>query len=108
VKKDVSVAVGQPLPPLLHAAATALASVRDAGLPGGVASVRVGDDDLTLILGGGLEVRLGDSADVPLKLAIARRILQATGAAAGGTGYVDVSVPNRPVVSTNSQVVGLG
>jgi cell division protein FtsQ len=106
VTKAVDVEVGTPLPPQLTAAATALAPLRGAGLPGGVSAVRVGKDELTLQLGGGLEVRLGDSGDLRLKLAIARRILQRTGAAAGGTGYLDVSVPLRPVLSTQPQVGG--
>jgi hypothetical protein len=66
----------------------------------------VGKDELTLILGGGLQVRLGDTGDLRLKLAIARRILARTGAALGGTGYLDVSVPLRPVLSTQPQVEG--
>ena len=60
---------------------------------------------LSLVLGGGFEVRLGDVGDLRLKLAIARRILHMTGAGNGG-GYVDVSVPERPVLSSNSQVGG--
>ena len=68
--------------------------------------MRLGQDELTLLLGGGLEVRLGDPGDIRLKLAIARRILRATGAAAAGTGYVDVGVPARPVLSTKPQVGG--
>jgi cell division protein FtsQ len=106
VTKAVDVEVGAPLPPSLEAAATALAPLRGAGLPGGVAAVNVGKDELTLQLGGGLEVRLGDVGDLRLKLAIARRILRETGAAAGGTGYLDVSVPLRPVLSSEPQVAG--
>jgi cell division protein FtsQ len=106
VKDDVPISVGGDLPPALAGAANALAAVRGAGLPGGVSTVEVGRDELTLVLGGGLQVRLGDDGDLRLKLAIARRILVQTGAAAGGSGYVDVSVPERPVLSTNSQVGG--
>ena len=106
VTKAVDVEVGSPLPPTLAAAATALAPLRGAGLPGGVAAVRVGKDELTMQLGGGLEVRLGDTGDLRLKLAIARRILRATDAVAGGSGYLDVSVPLRPVLSTEPQVAG--
>ena len=106
VTRAVAVQVGAPLPPELSAAATSLAPLRVAGLPGGVAAVRVGKDELTLQLGGGLQVRLGNTGDLRLKLAIARRILQKTGAAAGGTGYLDVSVPVRPVLSTEPQVEG--
>jgi cell division protein FtsQ len=106
VTKAVDVQVGSPLPAQLTAAAIALTPLHGAALPGGVAAVRVGKDELTLQLAGGLEVRLGDTGDLRLKLAIARRILQRTGAAAGGTGYLDVSVPVRPVLATESQVGG--
>jgi cell division septal protein FtsQ len=106
VKNDVPVTVGSGLPDNLRAAAIALSSLQGSALPGGVAAVEVGQDDLTLLLGGGMEVRLGDVGDARLKLAIARRILRMTGAAAGGTGYVDVSVPTRPVLSTEPQVGG--
>jgi hypothetical protein len=104
--KDAQLTVGEPLPPALLDAATALAVVRGASLPGGVATVRVGRSELTLVLGGGLELRLGDIGDLRLKLAIARRILRATGAAAQGGGYLDVSLPARPVLADNSQVGG--
>jgi cell division septal protein FtsQ len=104
--KDVAVRKGEPLPGSAAAAATALAPLQGAPLPGGVQLVRGGGKELTLVLGGGLEVRLGDATDLRLKLAIARRILRATGAAAVGSGYLDVSVPERPVLATNSQVVG--
>jgi hypothetical protein len=104
-KGEVQVRVGEPLPPTIGAAATALAPLRGAPLPGGVRLVRSGKE-LTLVLGGGLEVRLGDHGDLQLKLAIARRILRATAAAAAGGGYLDVSVPERPVLSLNSQVAG--
>ena len=100
VTKAVEVQVGSALPPQLSAAATALAPLQGAALPGGVSTVRVGKDELTLTLGGGLQVRLGDTGDLRLKLAIARRILTQTGAALRGTGYLDVSVPLRPVLST--------
>ena len=106
VTKQVGVQVGSVLPSQLAAAATALAPLQDADLPGGVSTVRVGKDELTLTLGGGLQVLLGDTGDLRLKLAIARRILGQTGAALGGGGYLDVSVPVRPVLSTVPQVSG--
>jgi hypothetical protein len=106
VTKAIDVQVGRALPRQLAAAATALAPLQGATLPGGVSAVRVGKDTLTLALGGGLEVRLGDPGDLRLKLAIARRILGQTDAAVGGTGYLDVSVPLRPVLSTVPQVAG--
>ena len=62
--------------------------------------------EIAFVLRSGLQVRLGDKADLRLKLAIARRILAVLGGSAT-SGYVDVSVPERPVVgSTNSQVAG--
>ena len=58
-----------------------------------------------MILGGGsnFELRLGDTSDLRLKLAIARRILNSTGAVTAGPGYLDVSLPERPVLVGNSQ-----
>lgn len=106
VKKDVPITVGARLPRQIAGAAAALSVLQGAGLPGGVSTVEVGRDELTLTLEHGLQVRLGDTGDLRLKLTIARRILRLTGAAAGGTGYVDVSVPERPVLSTQSQVGG--
>jgi hypothetical protein len=104
-RKELQIKVGEPLPATVGAAATALAPLQGAPLPGGVHLVR-GGKELTLVLGGGLEVRLGDHGDLQLKLAIARRILRATDAATTGGGYLDVSVPERPVLSLNSQVAG--
>jgi hypothetical protein len=47
-------------------------------------------------------VRLGDALDVPLKLAVAARVIPLLGAE---TAYLDVAVPERPVAgSLNSQV----
>jgi hypothetical protein len=58
---------------------------------------------LTLVLRSGTEVRLGDGFERLLKLTIAREILPSL---AGSAGYVDVSVPARPVASStlDSQV----
>jgi hypothetical protein len=105
VTREVQVRVGEPLPAPVGAAATALAPLQGAPLPGGVRLVR-GGKELTLVLGGGLEVRLGDPGDLQLKLAIARRILRTTTAATTGGGYLDVSVPERPVLFPDSQVGG--
>jgi cell division protein FtsQ len=106
VKKSVPVTVGQPLPAALAPAAATLASLRGETLPGGVRTVSVGSDGLVLTLGGGLQVRLGDAGDIRLKLAIARRILRATNAAMTGAPYLDVSLPERPVLGGYSQVGG--
>jgi hypothetical protein len=106
ITKDASVRTGERLPGSAAVAAIALAPLQGAPLPGGVRFVRVGTGELTFVLGGGLQVRLGDAGDLRLKLAIARRILRSTGAAIAGAGYLDVSVPERPVLSLNSQVGG--
>jgi cell division protein FtsQ len=106
LKKDVAVRPGDALPGSTIAAPVVLASLAGAELPGGVKDVRLGPGELTLDLIGGLEVRLGDVGDARLKLAIARRILHMTGAALAGPGYLDVSVPERPVLSSKSQVGG--
>ena len=81
------------------AAVAPLASHR---LGSSVRQVQVGSGELSLQLASGTELRLGDSGDVRLKLAIARQILPIAGHAA----YVDVSVPERPVAGYNPQVEG--
>lgn len=106
VSKDVQIEVGHRLPAAPAAAAGVLAPLAGAPLPGGVRFVETGKRGLLLVLGEGFELRLGDAGDVRLKLAIARRILRATGAAGAGPGYLDVSVPERPVLSSESQVAG--
>ena len=67
-----------------------LAGIR---FPGRVVSVAT-TEELTLRLSSGLELRMGDVRDVDLKLAVAGRVLPLL---PQGTGYLDVSVPHRPV-----------
>jgi cell division septal protein FtsQ len=56
---------------------------------------------------GGPELRLGEAADMDVKLAVAAVVLRALSAdARSAVGYVDVSVPERAVVGTNPQVEG--
>src|SRR5262249_44403115 len=84
-------------------AAAALGPARDA-LGGRIHFVRSGGKELTFVLRSGLEIRLGEIHDLRLKLAIARRIVTLLGPDATTGGYLDVSVPERPVVgSTNPQ-----
>jgi cell division septal protein FtsQ len=70
----------------------------------GMRMVRVRSRDLTFLLGSGIELRLGDLHAVPLKLAVATRVLPVL-RQRGGYLYLDVSVPERPVAGTslNSQ-----
>jgi cell division protein FtsQ len=78
----------------------AVAPLRPLHLTGSVRQVLVGEGQLTLVLGSGTELRLGDSGDLRLKLSIAKQILPL----AGGAAYVDVSVPERPVAGYKSQL----
>jgi cell division protein FtsQ len=64
-----------------------------------VRHVRSTDTELTLVLGSGRELRLGDATDLALKLAIARLVLPL----ATDERYVDVSVPTRPVAGGDDQ-----
>ena len=82
-------------------AAAAVAPIARRAYPGGIRTVVSGKEALTLVLGEGTEVRLGDLGDLRLKLAIARRILHVAAASGDTTpAYVDVSVPERPVLGT--------
>jgi cell division protein FtsQ len=104
-RTDVS--VGMRLQPGAgQGAAVTLASLRGTRLPSPVHDVRVDGGEVTVALVSGFELRLGDSGDVRLKLAIARRIFRIAGVGPTSTGYLDVSVPERPVLNTNSQVGG--
>ncbi len=66
------------------------AHIRSAALTGGA---------LVFHLRSGLELRMGDPADIRLKLAVARRALAVLPA---GTTYLDVSVPDRPVAGAET------
>lgn len=80
----------------------ALAPLRAAGLGGRVTTVRIDGGQVTYALRGGLALHVGSMDGLALKLAVARRIL----AGGGLSGYLDVSVPERPVAGTNPQVSG--
>ena len=56
-------------------------------------------EGLTLDLRSGLEVRLGDASDLAVKLEVVRRVLPSSAVRAG---YLDVSVPERPVAGEPS------
>lgn len=85
-------------------AVRALALARSSGFRGRIRMVRVRQRELTFLLGSGLELRLGQLQAIPLKLAVADRIVPEL-LAHGGYAYLDVSVPERPVAGTtlNSQ-----
>ena len=94
--------VGQTIDGAPARAVRTLALVRKLGFPGTVRTARADDEQLTLVLRSGLEVRLGNTADLPLKLTIARRMLPL----APGARYIDVSVPERSVAGFDPQVSG--
>jgi cell division protein FtsQ len=86
-------------------AVRALALARRAKLHLRVRVVRAHPHELTFLLASGLELRLGDVRAVPVKLAVAARILpQVLGQS--GYAYLDVSVPERPVAGVKSQPGG--
>jgi cell division protein FtsQ len=70
--------------------------VRDP-LPARIANVRLDGRELTLVTASHIELRLGRPVDIPLKLAIARRLLPRVAPASGGIAYLDVSIPERTV-----------
>ncbi|MBA2476536.1 MAG: hypothetical protein H0V40_11355 [Actinobacteria bacterium] len=81
---------------------------RAAGFPARVSTVRF-RDELTLVLPGGLELRLGDGRYLALKLEVARRVKeQVAPDPKGGVPYIDTSVVARPVAGVESQVEGRG
>jgi cell division septal protein FtsQ len=89
------------------AAARALLAFLHAKFASGVTWARIRQGELTLGTRLGLELRLGAPVDLPLKIAIVKNITPTlTRPSAGGPTYLDVSVPERPVAGTNSQVAG--
>jgi hypothetical protein len=62
-----------------------------------VKAIRIAHGELTVVLATGLELWLGDPTDVLLKLAVAARVLPHL---SGGSAYLDVSVPERPVAGS--------
>ena len=90
--------------PTLEATA-ALAVADRSSLAGRIMTAKIADGRLTLVLRSGLELVVGRPVMVALKLAVANRVLAVPGQARGG-GYLDVSVPGRPVGRFNPQLAG--
>jgi cell division protein FtsQ len=103
LKRDVDVRVAERLRGLPLRALATVTPLVERPLGSRVGSVTSTDDELTLVLRSGLELRLGDAADLPVKLEVARRVMPLL---AGDEHYLDVSVPDRPVAGTtlDSQV----
>ena len=92
----VELRLGEPVAGNLRGAVRAVAPLVRRPLPARVTAVRSSPQELTLVLRSGFELRLGDDSDRALKLELARRILPALLASGG---YLDVSVPERPVAA---------
>jgi cell division protein FtsQ len=103
IPRTTPVAVGGFLP-ANHAAAVARALALTKRFPARIVLAAIRRDGLVFRLRNGVELRLGEPADVRLKLAVAREALRRL---PPGSTYVDVSVPGRPVAG-NTQVSGRG
>jgi cell division protein FtsQ len=102
VGRSVAVSPGGTLTGMPARAVVAAAPLSRSPLRKRVATVRASSDALTLVLHSGLELWLGDETNLPLKLTVGARIAHAVGHA---TGYVDLTVPGRPVSKINSKPV---
>ena len=92
--------IGQPIADRFALRAVrALALARTSHFRLRIRMVRVQQRELTFLLGSRLELRLGELQAIPLKLAVAARILPGL-LAQGGFAYLDVGVPERPVAGT--------
>ncbi len=85
--------VGAPADRSIAPAVFVAASIRDRHFPRRVTTIRADAGRVSFRLGSGLEIRLGSTTNVAVKLAVARTIVPK----AEGALYVDVSVPIRPV-----------
>jgi len=106
IPSSENVDVGQPLPnPDAARALRALAIARAARFARRIAVVRASDRELTFVLSQGPELRFGDATALPLKLAVATRMLPFV---IGTSGYIDVTVPTRPIAGGNPKVSSRG
>ena len=105
--RTTAVAVGARLAGPILPETAALAIAARSALDGRVMTAKAVDGRLTFVLRSGLELSLGRPVAVALKLAVADRVLAAARQASAG-GYLDVSVPGRPVGRFNPQPATLG
>jgi cell division protein FtsQ len=100
---ETGVAVGAPIE--TGNAVTVATALRDAHFPLHVLAVRDdGNGQLVLQVSGGREVRLGDTSNLRVKLAVAAAVLPR----APDALYVDVSVPTRAVAGYQPAVASAG
>jgi cell division septal protein FtsQ len=83
------------------AAARALRAFVAVGFARRALWARIQDGQLTVALRSGVALRFGAPSDLALKIAVVRAILPTLHVSGGG--YLDVSVPERPVAGTDSQ-----
>ena len=101
--QSVDVTLGETLGPGSGADEVGMLDMlRGARLASLVGSVHDVEGQWVYALRSGVELRVGTRDDLPLKLAIARRILSQTAV----SRYLDVSVPERPVAGQESQLSG--
>jgi cell division protein FtsQ len=93
--KGTTIRLGGSVPAGWVPATRALAETYSVGLGSRVKGIRPAGDELTLVLRRGTEIRLGRATEVGLKLTVAAKVLALVDSS---TSYVDVSVPQRPVV----------
>jgi cell division protein FtsQ len=103
VQRTVAVSPGGLLSGDPARAVTAAAPLSRSLLRGRVATVRATPDELTLVLRSGLQLDLGDTTNLPLKLVVGAKIADS---AAHFTGYIDLTVPERPVSKLNPKPEG--
>lgn len=97
--RSVVLATGELVDGDLATAIVAVSPLAGTSFPARVTSVTVTGSALTLRLRSGLELRLGDTADVKLKLAVAAKVLPLV---RPGSTYLDVSAPERPVAGSDA------
>ncbi|MGH3033607.1 MAG: cell division protein FtsQ/DivIB [Gaiellaceae bacterium] len=80
------------------------------GFPARVRTARVREEEgVTFVLVQGTELLLGEAAELPVKLAVAARVLGSLPAnERAALAYLDVTVPARPVGAEKSQLSGQG
>jgi len=100
VKRTVSVSPGGMLSGDPATAVRAASPLARSPLRGHVATVRVTPDGVALVLRSGLQLELGNTQNLSLKLMVGARIAHS---ARHATGYIDLTVPDRPVSNLNPQ-----
>ena len=98
IGRELTLVSGETVEGPLRTAIGAVTPLAGARFPSRVVSVTTGDA-LVMRLRSGLELRMGNMRDVPLKLAVAGRVIPLL---PEGSGYLDVSVPHRPVAGSAS------